>query len=351
ARPPVPGPGQRARRPGGRHVAPGLRRLVPRGRRTAAVRRRGRRVPQPRRPGAALAADHPRGRGREGADGAGHRAGHPCPQPPAAVPAHRPEGVLGPDRRVRRRGRRLGPRYRAARRAVHPDDPRHHDLLRRALVSSELRAGTLAGVAAYALWGSFPLYFRALEPTGALEVLAHRILWSLVVVGLVLLVRRRHRWLAPLRRDRAVLAQLALAAVLIALNWLVYVWAVAADRVVDAALGYFVNPPVTVALGVVVLGERLRRMPWVAVALGAAAVLVITVGYGRVPWVSFVLAGSFAGYGFLKRRNPLRALASLAAATALLAPVAAVLLVLVARRPDGPAELFGGGIRFDNDGW
>ena len=218
-------------------------------------------------------------------------------------------------------------------------------------MSSELRAGTLAGVAAYALWGSFPLYFRALEPTGALEVLAHRILWSLVVVGLVLLVRRRHRWLAALRRDRAVLAQLALAAVLIALNWLVYVWAVAADRVVDAALGYFVNPLVTVALGVVVLGERLRRMQWVAVALGAASVLVITVGYGRVPWVSFVLAGSFAGYGFLKRRIPLRALESLAAETALLAPVAAVLLVLVARRPDGPAELFGGGIRFGNDGW
>lgn len=217
-------------------------------------------------------------------------------------------------------------------------------------MNRELRAGVVAGVAAYALWGSFPLYFRALEPTGALEILAHRILWSLVVVGLVLAVRGRHGWIRAVRRDRAVAAQLVAAALLIAVNWLVYVWAVASDRVVDAALGYFVNPLVTVALGVVVLGERLRRLQWIAVALGAASVVVIVLGYGRVPWVSFVLAFSFAGYGFLKRRIPLRALESLAAETVVLAPVAAGLLVLVAANPDGPAELFGGGVRFGAEG-
>lgn len=218
---------------------------------------------------------------------------------------------------------------------------------------SDLRTGITAGIAAYALWGSFPLYFRLLEPTGALEILAHRILWSLVVVTIVLVVSGHGSWVRSLRADRRLLAEVTAAAVLIAVNWLVYVWAVSAERVVDAALGYFINPLVTVALGVVVLGERLRRVQWIAVAAGAVAVLVIVVGHGQFPWVSLVLACSFAGYGFLKRRIPLRAVESLAAETAVLAPLALVALWFVAARSGTSPEsssLVGDGLRFGSAG-
>lgn len=192
------------------------------------------------------------------------------------------------------------------------------------------RVGVLAGVAAYGLWGVFPLYFHLLAPTSALEILCHRILWSLVVMAIVLSVRRDWTWIPPLVRSPRRLIELAVAAVLIAINWLVYVWAVEEDRVVDAALGYFINPLVTVSLGVVVLGERLRRMQWVAVALGALAVLVISVGYGQVPVVALTLAFSFAGYGFLKKRITLTPSQSLTAETAILTPVAIVVMVFVA---------------------
>lgn len=192
------------------------------------------------------------------------------------------------------------------------------------------RIGVLAGVAAYGLWGVFPIYFHLLAPTSALEILCHRILWSLVVMALVLSVRRDWTWVPPLVRSPRRMVELAVAAVLIAVNWLVYVWAVEEDRVVDAALGYFINPLVTVSLGVVVLGERLRRMQWIAVALGALAVLVISVGYGQVPVVALTLAFSFAGYGFLKKRITLTPSQSLTAETAILTPVAVVVMILVA---------------------
>lgn len=218
-------------------------------------------------------------------------------------------------------------------------------------MSSDLRVGVAAGVAAYGLWGSFPLYFRLLEPAGALEVMAHRILWSLVVVGAVLVVRRSRSWIRVAVGDRRTVLDVAAAAALIGVNWLVYVWAVNDGRVVDAALGYFINPLVTVMLGVLVLGERLRRAQWWAVGLGAVSVVVIAVGYGRFPWVSFVLAFSFAGYGFLKRRIPLRPVESLAGETVLLAPVAALALVVVSRNPDGSPEMFGGGLNFGREGW
>ncbi len=218
-------------------------------------------------------------------------------------------------------------------------------------MSSDLRVGVAAGVAAYGLWGSFPLYFRLLEPTSPLEILAHRILWSLVVVAIVLLVVGEHSWIRTVVSQGRLLGDVVVASTLIAVNWLVFVWAVADGRVVDAALGYFINPLVTVGLGVVVIGERLRRLQWLAVALGALAVLVIVVGYGRVPWVSFVLACSFAGYGFLKRRIPLRPIESLAAETVVLAPVAVGALVLVgAAGPGSGSSLLGDGLRFGSAG-
>jgi chloramphenicol-sensitive protein RarD len=213
-------------------------------------------------------------------------------------------------------------------------------------VTPDLRAGVAAGVAAYGLWGSFPLYFRLLEPTGALEILAHRILWSLLVLVVVLALRGDHSWITAVLRHRRLRVDLVAAAAMIAVNWLVYVWAVNSGRVVDAALGYFINPLVTVTLGVVVLGEQLRRMQWLAVALGAMAVVVLTIGYGGVPWVAAILATSFAAYGFLKRRIPLRPAESLCAETALLVPVALVGMVVVARAGGEGSALLGDGITF-----
>lgn len=190
---------------------------------------------------------------------------------------------------------------------------------------AERRVGTLAGVAAYVLWGVFPLVFHQLRHIAPLEVLLHRITWSFVAVAGLLALRpppSGERWWAVLRRRGAVRRRLVAASALISVNWLVYVWAVGSGQVVEAALGYYVNPLITVALGVVVLGERLRRAQVVALGFGAASVVVLTVAYGRLPWIALVLACSFAGYGFMKKSVTLPATTSLAAETALLLPVA-----------------------------
>lgn len=195
----------------------------------------------------------------------------------------------------------------------------------------EVGRGTLLGFAAYGLWGLFPLYFDALRPAGAWEILANRILWTLLFCVLVLLVRRDLAWVAPLLRRPRLLVGLAVAAVLIAVNWVVYVAAVVSGNTSEAALGYFLNPLVTVALGVIVLRERLRVLQWVAVGIGAAAGVYLGVAGGRVPWVALSLAVSFALYGLTKKKlgASLEALHGLTVETVVLAPVAAVTLLLV----------------------
>lgn len=195
--------------------------------------------------------------------------------------------------------------------------------------ATEKRRGILAGVAAYSLWGVFPLVFHQLRDVAAIEVLAHRIAWSFVVVVALLAIRRDQSWLRVLRRPSPTRRRLAIAAALISLNWLVYVWAVAHGQVVQAALGYYINPLITVALGVAVLHERLRRAQAVALVLAVAAVAVLTVAYGNVPWISLVLACSFAGYGFLKKAVAAPALTSLAVETAVLAPAAIAGLIVL----------------------
>ncbi|PZR81923.1 MAG: EamA family transporter RarD [Candidatus Aeolococcus gillhamiae] len=162
------------------------------------------------------------------------------------------------------------------------------------------RRGLLSGVAAYVLWGLFPLYWPLLEPAGALEILACRIVLSLVVVALLLAVRRELRGLR--RLDRGTLLRLCLAGVIVAVNWGAYIWGVNNGHVVETSLGYFINPLLTVALGVILLHERLRRLQWAAVALGAVAVLILSVDYGRPPWLALFLAFSFAAYGLIKKR-------------------------------------------------
>lgn len=196
---------------------------------------------------------------------------------------------------------------------------------------AELRRGTAYAFLAYGIWGMFPLYFAALEPSGAWEILAHRILWTLAVVALVLLVRRDLAWIRPFLSRPRLVAGIALAALLIAGNWVVYVLAVLTGRTYEAALGYFLNPIVTVGLGVLVLGERLRRLQWAAVAVGAVAAVYLTVAGGVLPWISLSLAFSFGLYGLVKKRvgASLEALHSLAAETAVLAPVAVGVIVVL----------------------
>jgi chloramphenicol-sensitive protein RarD len=187
-----------------------------------------------------------------------------------------------------------------------------------------VRNGTVFGLTAYLLWGAFPLYLHLLLPAGALEILLHRMIWSLVVCVIALALLRDVRWVRPLLRQPARLLMLGVAAVTIALNWGVYIYAVNSGHVVEAALGYFFNPIVTVLLGVFLLRERLRPMQWAAVVLGLVAAVVLTLDYGRPPWAALVLALSFATYGLMKKRVGvgLGALASLSAETALLFPFA-----------------------------
>jgi chloramphenicol-sensitive protein RarD len=207
----------------------------------------------------------------------------------------------------------------------------------------EGRKGTLLGAGAYACWGLFPLYWPLLEPSGSLEVLAHRVLWSLVVV--VLLVRALHRvpQVREVLRDRRRTGRLAVAAVLIAVNWGTYIYGVNSERVVETSLGYFINPLFTVLLGVVVLGERLRRLQWVALGVGAVAVAVLTVETGHPPYLALVLAASFGTYGLLKKTAGVRAVEGLAVETAVLAPVAALYLLWLSLRGDSSFAGHGAG--------
>lgn len=194
---------------------------------------------------------------------------------------------------------------------------------------SESRRGALYGLAAYGTWGLFPLYFAALAPAGPWEILAHRILWTLVLCLVVVLVMRDVSWVRPLLRRPRMLVGLAVAAVLIAVNWVVYVAAVVGGQVTDASLGYFLNPIVTVGLGVLVLGERLRRLQWVAVGVGLVAGVYLSVVGGRVPWIALTLATSFALYGLTKKRlgATLPALHGLTVETVILVPIAAAVII------------------------
>ncbi|WP_375003757.1 EamA family transporter RarD [Aeromicrobium sp. CTD01-1L150] len=182
--------------------------------------------------------------------------------------------------------------------------------------------GLAFGAGAYLCWGFFPLYWPLLDPAGSLEVLAHRIVWSLVFVLVCIAATRRWRRFAAIARNRRVMFFLALASVAIALNWGGFIYGVNSGHVVEVSLGYFINPLVTVLLGVLVLKETLRPAQWVAVSIGAVAVVILTVDYGRPPWIALLLAGSFASYGFLKKRASLGAFEGLGMETLILTPVA-----------------------------
>ncbi|MEE1844774.1 EamA family transporter RarD [Streptomyces sp. JV190] len=197
---------------------------------------------------------------------------------------------------------------------------------------NEQRAGFLSGIGAYGLWGLVPLFWPLLKPAGAIEILAHRMAWSLGFVALALLVLRRWSWIGELIRQPKKLGLISVAAATITVNWGLYIWSVNNGHVVEASLGYFINPLVTIAMGVLLLGERLRPVQWVAVGTGLVAVLVLAIGYGRPPWISLTLAFSFATYGLMKKKVNMGGLESLTAETAVMfVPALGYLLWLGAR--------------------
>jgi chloramphenicol-sensitive protein RarD len=189
-----------------------------------------------------------------------------------------------------------------------------------------MHPGVAHAALAYVLWGLFPLYFRALGDMPPLDVLVHRIVWSLLLLLVVLALRRQWQWLRETVRQPRVIASFSVSALLLTGNWLTYIWAVTHGHVIDASLGYFITPLVNVLLGYTVLHERLRPLQWTAVAIAAAGVLWLTVLGGSLPWIALVLAATVGGYGLLRKTAPLGALEGLALETMLLAPFAVSLL-------------------------
>ncbi|WP_083268001.1 EamA family transporter RarD [Lentzea guizhouensis] len=198
------------------------------------------------------------------------------------------------------------------------------------LTSAEVHTqgrGITYGAAAYVLWGLFPAYWPLLVPAAPVEVLAHRVVWSFVTMGVLLAVLRKWRPLVELSGRGWLIVSAA--AVLITANWGTYIYAVNTGHVVESALGYFITPLVSVVLGMVFLKERLRLPQFVAIGVVVIAVIVLTVDYGKLPTISLVLACSFGVYGLLKKKVPLDATSSLAAESAVIAPIALVYLLML----------------------
>ena len=189
------------------------------------------------------------------------------------------------------------------------------------------RSGLAAAIAAFAMWGVFPLYLKPLSGVPALQVMSHRIVWCCLVVFGWLAARRELASVRAALSDASIRRRLAASALCISVNWLIYTWAVTNGHVVDASLGYFINPLVSVVLGVVVLHERLNRVQWTAVAIAAAGVLYLTLALGRPPWIALALAASFGMYGLIRKVVPVDSVPGLATETLLVAPFAATYLV------------------------
>lgn len=198
-------------------------------------------------------------------------------------------------------------------------------------VSQSTRTGgVIAGLGSYILWGFLPLYFLLTGTANAWEIVSWRIVWSLVFCVGLLLITRQFRSTFALLKDRRLAVLTLVAGILIYLNWQFYIIAVVSGHIVQGSLGYFINPLVTILLGVLVLGEKLRTGQWIAIGFAAVAVIVLIVGYGEVPWFSFILAGSFGVYGLVKNRlgGRISATGSLTFETLWLAPVAVVILAI-----------------------
>lgn len=193
-------------------------------------------------------------------------------------------------------------------------------------------AGLAAGLGAFCIWGLAPLYFKLLGHVGADEIIAHRVIWSMVFLALVLLVRDRGRFVSRIRVERRVLGALLVSAVLIAVNWLVFVYAINSNRVLSTSLGYFINPLVNVVLGMLIFRERLGRLQVAAVVLAFAGTAWMTLRVGRFPWIALLLAFSFALYGVVRKKTDVGPLVGLFWETLLMTPLAVLWLLWLDRR-------------------
>ena len=192
-----------------------------------------------------------------------------------------------------------------------------------------MNKGILNGIAAYAMWGVFPIYWKLLHQVPALQVIGHRITWSFLLLILFVLLTGQWRDFRSAALTAKTIGIYSIAAVLLTINWLVYVWGVNAGFIVETSLGYFINPLISVLLGVIFLRERLRPAQWIPVALATAGVTYLTVAYGRLPWIALCLAFSFGFYGFVKKLAPLGSLYGLTLETGIVFPVALIYLFFV----------------------
>lgn len=181
-----------------------------------------------------------------------------------------------------------------------------------------MNKGVLSGVAAYLIWGFLPIYLKSLQSVPALQIMLHRVVWAFAFVLILVLVRRRLAGIFQSLRNRRVILAYTLTAILLAVNWLVYIYGVNSDQVVETSLGYFINPLFSVALGVIFLRERLRFTQWLPIGLATVAVIYLTLQYGSLPWIALALAFSFGMYGLIKKIAPLSAMDSLFVETGIL---------------------------------
>lgn len=186
----------------------------------------------------------------------------------------------------------------------------------------QMQTGILYTLLAFLIWGLFPLYFKALHAIAPQEIVLHRFIWSLAFLAIILLIKQRWAWLKPALRQPKLIGLFILSAVLLAANWFTYIWAVNAGRVVDASLGYFINPLINVLLGVVFLHERLNKTQWLAIAIASLGVGWLTWQAGHLPWVALILATTFGFYGLLRKTAQLGALEGLSLETLVLFPIA-----------------------------
>lgn len=192
-----------------------------------------------------------------------------------------------------------------------------------------MQIGMLYAASAYVLWGLFPIYFKALQTIPPVEIMLHRIVWSLAFVMIVLAWRRQWAWIGATVRRPKVLAGFAVSALLLSSNWFIYIWAVNSGRVIDASLGYFINPLVNVLLGFLLLRERLRPGQWAAVAMAGVGVAWLTWQSGHPPWIGLALAATFGTYGLMRKTALLGPLEGLSLETLLLAPLAMIYLAVL----------------------
>lgn len=197
-------------------------------------------------------------------------------------------------------------------------------------VTTDVRDGLIFAMIAYSLWGLMPVYLKMIGHVQAGEIVAHRIIWAIPFGAILIAARNQWSEVRAALFTPKVLGILTLAAIFISLNWLIYVWAVAQERVLEASLGYFINPLMYVAAGVFVIGEKLRRLQTVAVAIATFGVLVLTFFGGAFPWVALLLAALFTGYGYIRKITPVGAMPGLFVETVLLGPFALIFLLVAA---------------------